>query len=88
MSTSLLFPAALDVIVEVHNDYNFTRVLVWRRDNRVYSTETADIDSARSGDLNPTIPQGMGGPGIYMGLRVERATVTAAQVDLGRVGEL
>lgn len=88
LRTSLLFPAALDVIVEVHNDYNFTRVLVWRRDNRIYSTETADIDSARSGDLNPAIPQGMGGPGIYMGLRIERALVTAAQVDLGKVGEL
>ena len=85
LRTGLLFPAALDVIVEVHNDYNFTRVLVWRRDISIYSTETADIDSARSGDLNPTIPQGMGGPGIYMGLRIERALITAAQVDLGKV---
>ena len=88
LRTSYLFPAALDVIVEVHNDYNFTRVLVWRRDSRAYSTETADIDSARSGDLNPALPHGMGGPGVYMGLRMERAHVTAAQVDLGKVSEL
>lgn len=88
LRTGLLFPAALDVIVEVHNDYNFTRVLVWRRDNRAYTTETADIDSARSGDLSPTIPQGMGGPGVYMGLRMERALVTAAQVDLSKIPEM
>jgi hypothetical protein len=88
LRTGLMFPAALDVIVEVHNDYNFTRVLVWRRDNRVYSTETADIDTARSGDVNPVLPNGMGGPGVYMGLRMERALVTAAQVDLGKVTEL
>jgi hypothetical protein len=87
LRSSQLFPADLDLIVEVHNDFNFTRVLVWRRDSSIYSTETADIDSARSGDLNPAIPWGMGGPGIYMGLRLERAQVTAAQVDLGKVLE-
>jgi hypothetical protein len=83
--TSALFPAALDLIVEVHNDFNSTRVLVWRRDSRAYTTQNADIDTARSGDVTPTLPLGMGGPGVYMGLRMERAHVTAAQVDIGKV---
>lgn len=79
--TGLLFPAALDVVIEVHNDFNGTRVLVWRRDVQDYTTVNADIDTARTGDMVTPIPIGMGGPGVYMGLRLENARVTAAKIE-------
>lgn len=81
---SYYFPTALDVIVEVHNIATKARVLVWRRNMVEYAAATADIDSDRSGDLNSTLPV-QKGAGVFVGLILENATVTAAHVDTQKI---
>lgn len=82
---SMYFPASLDVIIDIHNTDHGVRVFIWRRDSMIYTPEMADIDTKRSGDVNPSLPMNRGGQGIYMGLQLWNATVTAAQVDLAKV---
>ncbi|MFS4457545.1 hypothetical protein [Bdellovibrio sp. HCB2-146] len=82
---STYFPASLDVIIDIHNDSDRVRVFIWRRDSMIYTANTADIDTNSSGDVNPSLPANRGGQGIYMGLQLWNATVTAAQVDLAKV---
>lgn len=81
---SFYFPTALDVVIEVHNVANKARVLVWRRNMVEYSPATADFDTDRAADLDSTLPT-QKGAGIYTGLILQNATVTAARVDTQKV---
>lgn len=78
-SSKLVFyyPASLDVILDVHNVNGQARVLIWRRDLIGYTAATADVDTARSGDISPSI-NGLSATGTFAGLSITNATVSAA----------
>lgn len=81
---SFYFPTSLDVIVEVHNINSKARVFIWRRNMVEYAPATADVDTERAGDLNSSLPVQRGG-GPYVGLIIQRSTVTAARLDSQKV---
>lgn len=82
-SLSFYFPTALDVIIDVHNVGTKSRIYIWRRDNVVYAPTSADIDS--EADLSPSLPANQKGAGLFAGLILQNATVTAAQISTSKV---
>ncbi len=78
------FPTSLDLIIEVHNSGARARVLIWRRDLTIYTTDNADIDTERSGDLASGALSGVGG-GLYEGLSLYLSTISAAQSSAPQV---
>lgn len=80
------YPASLDVILDVHNVNGQARVLIWRRDVVGYTAANADVDTARSGDISPSI-EGLAGAGGYVGLEITNASVSAAQVTSQKLAD-
>ena len=76
------YPTSLDLIIEVHNT-NPARILIWRRDVGIYTADTADVDSKRSGDLNGTV--GANGPGTFVGMSLTQGTITSAKSTVPQV---
>lgn len=76
---NFLYPAALDVIIDVHNNGSQARVLIWRKDRMGYSADTADVDTIRPGDMVTNLPVSSGGGG-FVGLSLTNATVSAATI--------
>lgn len=72
------YPTSLDVVMDIHNVGTKPRILIWRRDRTIYGVDTADVDSER--DLASPLPNGAA-TGLFAGLTLERATVTAAQIS-------
>ncbi|HEX7675727.1 MAG TPA: hypothetical protein VF412_16240 [Bdellovibrio sp.] len=85
---SFYVPTALDVIIDVHNiSSSRAHVLIWRRDaTTVYTAANADIDTDVSSDYTGTYPASAGA-GVYYGLNINGATVTAAQLGAAQVAE-
>ncbi|HWU43846.1 MAG TPA: hypothetical protein VN132_10420 [Bdellovibrio sp.] len=85
---SFYVPAALDVIIDVHN-ISSTRahVLIWRRDSTIYSAGSADIDTDNSTDYSGTYPTNAAGAGTFAGLSLNNATVTGSSIGLAKVAE-
>ncbi len=77
---SFYIPTSLDVIIDVHNINNRTRVLIWRKDTLDYAVASADVDTDRTGDINQNLPA-QAGAGGFVGLILENATVSSARVD-------
>lgn len=78
------FPSSLDLIVEVHNVNSQARVLIWRRNSLDYTPQSADVDTARQGDLVSSLPV-QTGSGPYAGLIIQNSTVTTAHLDTQKV---
>ncbi|MFM6928539.1 MAG: hypothetical protein ACKOX6_08745 [Bdellovibrio sp.] len=81
--TNMYAPLALDLIIDIHNNTgssNKTRVLIWRRAYSPYAATTADIDTNSAGDLTSAYPAAQQAAGLFTGLHLDNATVTAAQV--------
>lgn len=78
MAMTYFYPTSLDIVVDIHNVGTKPRVLIWRRDRTIYGVDTADVDSER--DLVTPLPNGTA-TGLFAGLNLVRATVTAAQVS-------
>jgi hypothetical protein len=78
--TTFFYPAALDVVIDVHNVGSKSRVVIWRRDTVGYSAASADVDTSRTGDLVGSLPTSTGGGG-FVGLSLTNATVSAAKVS-------
>lgn len=76
------FPTALDVIIDIHNVGTKSRVYLWRRDVTAYAPTSADVDS--NVDMASSLPTATG-PGLFAGLILQNATVTAAQVSTSKV---
>lgn len=75
------YPASLDLVIDVHNVASKARVMIWRRNMVQYAAATADVDT----DSNVTSLPSQNGSGVYMGLILQNATVTAAKVDNPKV---
>ncbi|HEY1079180.1 MAG TPA: hypothetical protein VGE46_03750, partial [Bdellovibrio sp.] len=75
------YPASLDLVIDVHNVDSKARVMIWRRNMVQYAAATADIDT----NSNVTSLPSQNGSGVYMGLILQSATVTAAKVDNPKV---
>lgn len=81
---TFLYPASLDVIIDVHNVGSQARVLIWRRDSVGYTAGTADVDTDRSGDLDSALPISTGGGG-FVGLSLTNATVSGAVIGVQKL---
>lgn len=81
---SAYFPASLDVIIDVKNTSPKARVLIWRRDMVTYSVASADINTDSATDVSGALPN-QRGAGLYAGLTVNNATVTAAKISVAKV---
>ena len=78
-------PSAIDVIIDIHNiSSTSTRVMIWQRDLTVYSPTNADVDTTDSSDYTGTYPTNTSGQGIFAGLALNNATVTAANVSIAK----
>ncbi|MGE5085339.1 MAG: hypothetical protein ACM3MG_03505 [Bacillota bacterium] len=86
--TNMYAPLALDLIFDIHNNTgssNKTRVLIWRRAYSPYAASTADVDTNSAGDLTSAYPGTQQAAGLYTGLHLDNATVTAAQVGTANI---
>ncbi|MNJ94668.1 hypothetical protein D3C87_123700 [compost metagenome] len=73
------YPANLDVVIQVKNSPSGARILIWRRDLVTYSIANVDVDSSLIAHVSPSLPA-YGGQGNFIGLTMNFATVTAAQI--------
>lgn len=77
--TAKLATTNADFVVEVANDVGSPQVFVWSGDTDEPNAGNALVDTMVPSQLDGTMPAG-NGTGIYLGLRVDNATVTRARV--------
>ncbi len=77
-------PGSFSLILEVHNTPSASRVIVWKKDSVSYSLSNVEVDSDTASHLSGAFPSD-GGAGLYSGLQLNDAHLTAAVVSDAKV---